>query len=159
MLANGSVIQTGASSSLGLVLPKNGRLYVNQNSNLTITFSGSNTTVVLTAGEIYYIAPGGGTLTLTAGNDELDVVREADVLITGGQLRVANFASVACSFVTPAVHGKVPVGNLGTSATDGSGPIQNLAMPTPAPGAWRNAVLCPGDSIKQARATAGKTRR
>jgi len=150
-LVNGSQITTGAGSMVGLVLPRDGRLYVSQNTSLTVNFSGANTTIALSSGEIYYVAPGGGKLALTTGGCALDNIHEADVAISGLQLNVANFASMACDFVTKVAHGKAPANGLGVSALDGSGQVLNLAMPATPPGAWRIAVFCPGDALKQAR--------
>jgi len=135
-IASGSTISTH-DSRLSLLLPGDGRLWINSKSILTLSLNGRNTSITLKAGEISYLAPNGGTLTLTAGNAVVREARSVDVKIeNNNQMSVCVLADKA----TLTVNRKNTLllsGAKGIAALNGSEAAQKSQF-TGQPDSWRN---------------------
>lgn len=150
-IASGSKIVTDGKMMMSLVLPDNGRLYIQTGSDLIVTF-GKITSIVLNSGEIYYIAPKGGSLNLSAGKAQATKVIEGDVNLNAGRLVVLNNGD-ALSLSSPKNKINVANGEEGSAAADGSdAPKKDNPIQLVSNGNWRAPILLANDPpLKKSR--------
>lgn len=141
-VASGSQILTD-QGRVGLLLPGDGRLWVNGGSSLTLRIRGQETEVTLVRGEIAYRPGGGGSLSVKAENAFATNAKAADVKIEGNALKVFVLDKEA------AVGGKgkgavrVGSGSQATVALNGNEPVRKDAF-AGRPDAWKDDL----DTVK-----------
>lgn len=153
LMATGDTVPSGATLEtgdvrVGLVLPGNGRLYVDRLSSVTVTFTGTNTKVLIKSGEVYYIAPNSGTLSVVADKATVSKVQEGDVNVTPSKLTVLNFGGAALELSAAKQNTiRLPNNIQGSVATDGSASAKRDPANT-LTGAWRVDALIDGDGVR-----------
>ena len=146
-VASGSTIITD-DARVSLVLPGNGRLYIARFSNLKVTFTKNTLGIDLNGGEIYYIAPAGGSLTLNALKATASKVSEGDISLAAGKLTALDFSDFPMTLSAKKQNTISLVNGVqGSVAVDGNSAVKKDPAPT-LNGLWRTDVLVPGDGIK-----------
>ncbi len=153
LMATGDTVPSGATLEtgdvrVGLVLPGNGRLYIDRLSSVTVTFTGTSTKILIKSGEVYYIAPSSGSLTVVADKATVSKVQEGDVNVTPSKLTVLNFGNSPVDLsATKQNTIRLPNNIQGSVATDGSASAKRDPANT-LTGAWRVDALVDGDGVK-----------
>lgn len=153
LMATGDTVPSGATLEtgdvrIGLVLPGNGRLYVDRLSSVTVTFTGTNTKIQIKSGEFYYIAPNSGTLTVVADKATVSKVQEGDINVTPSKLTVLNFGNSPLDLGAAKQNTiRLPNNFQGSVATDGSAAPKRDPANT-LTGAWRVDALVDGDGVR-----------
>ena len=153
LMATGDTVPSGATLEtgdirVGLVLPGNGRLYIDRLSSVTVTFTGTSTKILIKSGEVYYIAPPSGSLTVVADKATVSKVQEGDVNVTPSKLTVLNFGNSPVDLsATKQNTIRLPNNIQGSVATDGSASAKRDPANT-LTGAWRVDALVDGDGVK-----------
>jgi len=147
-LALSSQIPSGSDvitdeSRIGLVLPGNGRLFVNTKTRLTLTIEGMNTTIALQSGEISYRAPAAGSLTLTAGAVTVNRAKVVDAEILNAAL-VVHVLDQTIQIGTKTKRLQVQAGSTATAALNGA-ETPKKELTDGKPDAWTGVLVFPGD--------------
>jgi ferric-dicitrate binding protein FerR (iron transport regulator) len=140
-IPSGSEIVTD-QGRVALVLPGNGRLWINRNSSLVLSFRGSLTQVALKSGEISYKAPS-GSLLLTSSGIQVADAKAVDVKLQGDMLAICvseKSASVSAKGKTV----KVNAGQKATVALSGDSALQKDSFAGVAD-SWRLDLVLPGE--------------
>lgn len=126
------------TSRLSLLLPGNGKLFVQRDSLFTLEINGRNTSINLTNGEISYQGPAGGTLTLTNGTVTVSRARTVDVKIeTNNTLNVFVIKDTATLTVKGKPSVALKAGDKGSAVLNSvDAPQKNLFAGQP--DSWRN---------------------
>ena len=132
---------------VAIVLPGDGRLWINRNTSLVLTLRNQNTVLTLISGEISYRAPAssGAGLFLTSGDVQVNNAKGVDVKVQSNELIVQVMEKSAN------VGGKGKIISIGSGlkavATLNGADAPRKEPFTGQPDSWRMDLVVPGERV------------